>query len=234
VIPTIPEAHERLDQAGRRNPGPWVDHAKVAGDAARVIAILHPSLEPDHAYVLALLHDIGRGASRPGVADVRHILDGYQLMRDRGFDECARICLTHSFPIKRTAAFAAAWDCPPEEQQFVQDYLDSAEYTTYDRLVQLCDALALPSGVCLIERLVDVALRHGFNALTQAKWQAIFALESEFSGALGASIYSVLPNVVVNTFGFYPSMGTSPQQGVTDVEQPSEVGACGGSYGYSR
>ena len=46
-----------------------------------------------------------------------------------------------------------------------------------------------------------LALRHGFNALTRSKWQAIFSLEQEFSAALGASIYTVLPGVVENTFG---------------------------------
>jgi hypothetical protein len=123
----------------------------------------------------------------------------------------ARICVTHSFPINHVDAFASKWACPPEEREFVQQYLDSAEYTPYDRLVQLCDALALPSGPCVIEkRLVDVALRHGFNALTLSKWQAILAIEREFSAALGASIYMVLPGVVENTFGFNMGCQTHP------------------------
>jgi hypothetical protein len=92
---------------------------------------------------------------------------------------------------------------PSGGAQFVQHYLDGTEYTAYDQLVQLCDALALPSGPCLIEkRLVDVALRHGFNALTCSKWQATFSLEQQLCTALGASIYTVLPGVVQNTFGF--------------------------------
>jgi hypothetical protein len=107
------------------------------------------------------------------VADVRHILDGYRLMLERGFDDSARICLTHSFPIKLADAFATRWDCPAEEKHFVQDFLDHVEYSAYDRLIQLCDALSLASGPCLMEkRLVDVALRHGLNDLTLAKWRA--------------------------------------------------------------
>jgi hypothetical protein len=77
------------------------------------------------------------------------------------------------------------------------------EHTTYDRLIQLCDALALPTGPCLVEkRLVDVAQRHGFNALTLAKWRAYISLEREFSAAVGFSVYTLLPGVVENTFGF--------------------------------
>jgi len=97
------------------------------------------------------------------------------------------------------------------EKQFVQDYLDRIEYTAYDRLMQLCDALAQPTGPCLIEkRLVDVALRHGFNDCTLAKWRAYFSLEREFSAAVGVSIYTLLPGVVDNTFGYgdYGDQGT--------------------------
>jgi HD domain len=203
AIPTVGEAHTLLLTAARRNPGPWVQHLKVAASAARAIAKRHPSLDPDRAYVLALLHDVGRGSGGNGVADVQHILDGYHSMLEHGFDGCARVCLTHSFPIKHTAAYAGRWECPPQDQQFVQHYLDSTEYDDYDRLVQLCDALALPSGVSLIEmRLVDVRLRHGFNSMTQAKWRAVLQLERDFSAALGTSIYHVLPGVVESTFGF--------------------------------
>jgi hypothetical protein len=52
------------------------------------------------------------------------------------------------------------------------------------------------------KRLVDVALRHGFNAFTLSKWRAILSIEHEFSAALGNSIYAVLAGMVENTFGF--------------------------------
>src|SRR5437763_1933896 len=56
MFPTIAEAHELLRQAGELNPGPWLDHSRVAARAAQSIAARHPDLEPDRAYVLALLH----------------------------------------------------------------------------------------------------------------------------------------------------------------------------------
>ena len=200
-VPDRQRAHALLEEGRARNPGVWADHSLVAAEAARAIATRHPELDADCAYVLALLHDIGRGEGGPGVADVRHILDGHRLMLDQGFDDCARICLTHSFPLKHADAFASRWDCPPAEKRFVQDFLDQVEYTAYDRLVQLCDALALPSGPCVIEkRLVDIVLRHGFNDLTVAKWRAIFALYDEFSAAVGASIYTLLPGLTETTF----------------------------------
>lgn len=211
-VPTPQAALQLLEEAHARNPGLWADHCRVAGESARAIAAQHPALDPDCAYVMGLLHDIGRGAGGPGVADVRHVMDGYRLLLDRGFDDYARICLTHSFPIKQTDAFASPWDCPPAEKQFVQDYLDRVEYTAYDRLIQVCDSLALPYGPCLMEkRLVDVALRHGFNALTIAKWQAFLALRQEFDAVVGGSIYTLLTDVVDNTFGFAADAPVPPR-----------------------
>src|SRR5437879_919131 len=129
-LPTAAEAERYLREAAELNPGPWVSHSRVVADAAGAIARRDRRLDPERAYVLGLLHDVGRRAGGPGVADVRHLLDGYYFMRAAGFDEPARICLTHSFPAPLTSvdAFASPWDCPPEERQLVEDFLDAVEY----------------------------------------------------------------------------------------------------------
>jgi hypothetical protein len=54
--------------------------------------------------------------------------------------------------------------------------------------------------VLMEKRLVDVALRSGFNDFTPDKWRAILALRQEFSEAVGISIHQLLPNVVDTTF----------------------------------
>jgi hypothetical protein len=159
-------------------------------------------LDPEVAYVLGLLHDIGRCRTARGVPDVRHVLNGYAQLTELGYEDAARICLTHSFPIKQADAFASPWGDLHAEKAWVQDYLSGIEYTAYDRLIQLCDSLALPQGPVLIEkRFVDVALRHGVNAFTVEKWRAFLAIKEEFDAAVGGSIYDVLPDVVGNTFG---------------------------------
>ncbi|OGO41665.1 MAG: phosphohydrolase [Chloroflexi bacterium RBG_16_58_14] len=182
------------------NPGPWVRHSKHVASAAKAIAAQHPDLDPEAAYILGLLHDIGR---RAGKTEMRHILDGYNFLHQQGYEEAAQICLTHSFPMKDVRVAAAKWDCSEEEYCFVVEYLATVEYRTYDALIQLCDCLALPDGYCLLEkRFVDVALRYGFNEHTLDKWKAYFELRDRFSREIGRSIYSVLPGVVENTFGF--------------------------------
>jgi hypothetical protein len=202
-LPTLKEARVFLSEAQGRNPGAWIDHSAVVARAAEAIATYHPDLDPYDSYIMGLLHDIGR---QEGVTDMRHILDGYRFLRDRGFDDAARICLTHSFPIKDVRAASGKWDCSEEEFQLVKDHLAGIEYDEYDRLFQLCDGLALPSGFCLLEkRLVDVTLRHGINEFTVEKWKATLDLQQAFEKTIGQSIYSVLPGVMENTFGLEQS-----------------------------
>ena len=197
-VPTVEEAACMVDEAESRNPGPWVQHSVFTAQAAEIIAARHPLLDPSTAYVLGYLHDIGR---REGVSDLRHTLDGFVYLKAQGFNDAARICLTHSFPLQNIQAGSGKWDCSETELAFASEYLSNVEYTLYDRLIQLCDALALPTGFCLIEkRLMDVALRHGINNYSVEKWKAYLQIQQEFEQAIGQSIYSLLPGVVTNTF----------------------------------
>ena len=202
TIPTRQQAEDYLAEAKSLNPGPWVAHSIQVGQAAHRIAIAHPTLDPERAYILGLLHDIGR---REGVFHMRHVLDGYNFLIAEGYSEAARICLTHSYPIPDVGARSGKWDATAAEEACLADFLAKIEYTPYDRLIQLCDAICLPRGPVLIEkRLLDVTLRHGFNDFTTRKWQAFFDIQQEFETALGRSVYSLLPGVVENTFGFTP------------------------------
>lgn len=202
-IPTVEQAEAFLAEAQRMNPGPWVDHSLYAGLAARNIAAGVPGLDCEAAYVLGCLHDIGR---REGRSNMRHLFDGYRFLGERGFDNAARVCLTHSFPAGDIDEFFGPRDSPPADVEFLRCYLAEAEYTPYDRLIQLCDALALPTGFCLLEkRMVDVALRYGAPPAITAKWKATFAIRDGLERELGRPIYSLLPGVVENTFGFLPA-----------------------------
>ncbi len=202
MLPSRAEAIALLSAAEERNPGPWVAHSYHVAQAAELLAQRHPQLDPEHAYLAGLLHDIGR---YEGVMDLRHIVLGYQLLQQSGYAALARVCLTHSFALQDIRSAGDNWDGTEAEFAFTERYLAGVEYDGYDRLIQLCDALALSNGFCLIEkRLVDVALRRGINPYTVAKWRATFALQQEIESAIGQSIYQVLPGVVESTFGCCP------------------------------
>jgi len=203
-IPSYAQAQQYLVEAEFYNPGPWVQHSIIVAQGASLIAERHPRLDPQRAYILGCLHDIGQ---RAGVHGIRHIIDGYRFMAEEGYPGVGRICLTHSYPAKDKLIAASPWDGTDEDLDFVRDYLQRIEYDDYDRLILLCDAVSLPSGFSLMEkRLVDVALRYGVDEHTVARWQGFFAIKSEIESAIGISIYRILPGVVEHTFGWTDSL----------------------------
>lgn len=191
------EADQELKTGVRLNPGPWEQHSMSVARNARLIAEKSKVMDCDRAYVMGLLHDIGR---RAGVKGILHIFDGYDYMMGMGQEEIARICLTHSFPIKNVNTFFGKYDCSPEQKSFLQRFLEAREYDNYDTLIQLCDAISLPNGACIMEkRLVDVALRHGLPDFTLDKWKAFMNAKKHFDELCGCNIYSFLPNVLENS-----------------------------------
>ena len=188
TLPNEQEAERLLLWASSLNEGAWVAHSRVVARAAKRIADAC-GLDSARAHTLGLLHDIGR---YEGVRGLHHTLAGYRLMTDKGFADAARICLTHSFPIKRIEAYSGARDCTADEMRFLGDFLRRAVYDDYDHLIQLCDALALAQGVATLdERLLDVTARHGFNDATLAKWEAFRALKRDFDRRCGGSVYAL-------------------------------------------
>ena len=95
MLPDTDEAMRELKLAEELNPGPWVKHSINVGIAAKKIAERIPSMNPEKAYITGLLHDIGR---RVGVVDIpTHVYEGYRYCMEKGWDEAARICMTHSY-----------------------------------------------------------------------------------------------------------------------------------------
>lgn len=180
------QAHELLLWAHDQNPGPWLGHSQTAAKAAETLAAAC-HMDPEKAYIMGLLHDIGR---YEGVRGMHHVIAGYELLTQKGQPELARICLTHSFPLPDTDAYTGPQDCSAEEMHFLQEQLEAIELNDYDRLIQLCDALAMPNGISTIEeRLFEGTLRHGFNDHTQRKWQAFLDLKKVFDARCGMNIY---------------------------------------------
>jgi len=198
-IPTLKEAKTMLEEAAKLNPGPWFEHSVYAAEAAQLIAQNCEGMNSDTAYVFGMLHDIGR---RFGITGMRHIIDGYHFLMEKGYYKVAKVCITHSFDCKDIKTAFGKWDCTEEEYNFVKQYLEDIEYDDYDRLIQLCDALAYTTGFYLVEkRMVEAVLRHGVNEYTTLKWKATLESKDYFEGKMGKSVYSILPGVVENTFG---------------------------------
>jgi len=188
MLPTTEEAEQLLTWASEQCPGPWVNHSGVVARAAKAIAG-KCGLDVHRAYVSGLLHDIGR---YEGYRVLHHVCAGYELLKSRGYDSISDICLSHSFPLKSIDAYSGTNDCSPEETQFIVSFLKDREYDEYDKLIQLCDAIGMPEGVCLIDvRIMDVIRRYGFTDMTLGKIEATFGLKAYFDKLCGMNIYDL-------------------------------------------
>ena len=188
MLPTREKAEKLLLEAEECNPGPWGNHSRVAAHCAEKIAMECNDLDADKAYILGLLHDIGR---KFGVRHLGHVSDGYTYMMSLGYDEVAQICLTHSFNNQTTDEYIGKFDTTDEELKMIQDALKAVTFDDYDRLIQLCDALAGAERVLdMEERMEDVRRRYG--SYPQEKWNGNLALKKCFEEKMGKDIYVVV------------------------------------------
>lgn len=187
MIPTREKAEELLRDGEACNPGAWADHSRAVAMCAEKIAAACGDMDTEKAYVLGLLHDIGR---KFGIKHMGHIYDGYHYMTELGYDEAARICLSHSFSIQKLEDYIGKWDVTQEEQQELRALLAEMVYDDYDRLIQVCDSLAGITVVDMEERMADVKRRYG--SYPQDKWDRNLELKGYFEEKMGQDIYTVV------------------------------------------
>ena len=188
MIPSREEAERLVREAEAINPGPWGDHCRVAAHCAERIAARCERMNPDKAYVVGLLHDIGR---RFGGRHLGHVADGYSYMMSLGYDEVARICLTHSFNNQSMDGYIGKIDTTEEELALIQTELAKITMDDYDRLIQLCDSLAGAEGVLdMEERMGDVKRRYGYYP--EDKWNINLELKRYFEDKMHADLYVVV------------------------------------------
>lgn len=187
MLPDREEAESLLKEAESCNPGPWGNHSRTAAHCAEKIA-LYSGLDPEKAYILGLLHDIGR---KFGKWHLRHVSDGYKYMMSLGYDEAAKICLTHSFHRKTTDDYVGNFDASADDLELIRSKLSEAEFDDYDRLIQLCDAISGSEGVMdIIDRMNDVKARYGYY--DPDKWNDNLALKAYFEEKMGRDLYDAV------------------------------------------
>lgn len=187
MLPDRNTAEELLREAEQCNPGAWGSHSRITARCAQRIAA-ECGMDSEKAYILGSLHDIGR---KFGVKHLGHVYDGYHYMLSLGYDEAARICLTHSFSIQKIEDYIGRFDIGADEIRELEDALARTVYDDYDRLIQLCDSIAGAEGVMEMEdRMSDVARRYG--RYPKDKWDKNLELKDYFSARAGRDIYEIV------------------------------------------
>ena len=183
-IPSRPEAERLIAEAETMNPGNWGDHSRVVGRCAEAIARAVPGMDSERAYILGLLHDVGR---RYSYRHFGHIYDGYRFMLELGYPGAARVCLTHSFCVRGMDAYIGNVDVTEEEKNWLLARLDEVEFDDYDRLIQLADSIGMAEGAAPIEvRMGDVKRRYGHYP--EVKWNKNLELKRYFEEKAGHSV----------------------------------------------
>ena len=190
MLPTKETAEQELQLAGELNPGPWTKHSINVGIAARNIAEKVPGMDAEKAYIVGVLHDIGR---RVGIVDIpTHVYEGYKYCMEKGWDEVA-LCMTHSYPLMQEEF---TYELRTEAEREIKKYIGGCQADEYDMLIQLCDALATDYGFVIVEkRFVDVTRRYGIMETYIKGWERTFASKEYFEAKMGCSVYDVLPDI---------------------------------------
>ena len=169
----------------------YVFHTIGIAEAAAKIAA-YSGLDINKAYACGLLHDWGK-IQKEKEAGIAHFIVGYQKMIQEGFDDVARICLTHSFPDNHFERddYPAYSD---KDILFVKEYLQNIVYDDYDRLIQLCDMFFEGvSKVSCQKRLEGIRARyHLEKSQTEVLERCAAENKAYFDKKCGQDIYKLL------------------------------------------
>ncbi|MCI9676930.1 MAG: HD domain-containing protein [Lachnospiraceae bacterium] len=186
--PTIEEANRILEEAEGCNPGPWGAHSRCVAECAKKIAEACGDIDSEKAYVLGLMHDIGR---KFGTRHLGHVYDGWKYMERLGYPEAGRICLTHSFVCRSMDNYIGKLDILPEEEKEVREALAALDFDDFDLLIQLCDAIGTADGpVNMDVRMQDIKNRYGYYP--EETRIRNYALKKYFEERAGRDLYSLL------------------------------------------
>ncbi len=175
----------------------WAKHSRAAAKVAETIA-KHAGLDPDLAYAMGLLHDIGRYVGHTTTLST-HIVKGYEKMLAENEPEIAKICMTHSFWPKDKVVELELENNDPTDVQKIKDFITTTEYDDYDKLITLSDFMSGAHGITTIERrFCSVLVRHDLKHPRQ-DLIAIFELKSYFDKLCGTDIYELFHDEIAST-----------------------------------
>jgi len=149
-------------------------------------------LDVNKAYLLGLFHDYGEYIEDT-IAGTFHGTAGYDELIKKGFDENAKVCLTHSF-------FDNDFDpdhfVSYESKEIVRagDLIKKLRLDDYDYLIQLSDLLSAPNKIIRAEeRLENLSKKYNIKKeLVINKIRAAKKLKDYFSQKSGKDIYNLL------------------------------------------
>ena len=150
------------------NTSSWIKHSLNVGITAFNLATGLQDTDPQTAFVLGILHDIGRKFK----TDMQHTIFGFEYLVSKGYPNEARICLTHSHLHGERCAnnepAVPGWSCPngistwdeSVETDDLTKFLRQTTYNSYDHILNIADLMATDSAILPVyDRLQDIKQR---------------------------------------------------------------------------
>ena len=165
-------------------------HCCLVACCAEIIASRLDNIDCQKAYIFGLLHDYGKMVRDAENKEYFHGLTGYEEMIKLGYDEVARICLTHTFT-KRDFKYTE-YNYP--EMRKTKELLSKIDYNDYDRLIQLCDLLVVGMGFSKIkDRMIFIKDKYRVsNIQIKHLYRQALGLKNYFDRRCGCNIYRLL------------------------------------------
>ena len=166
-------------------------HTRNVARFAKIIAECIPFLDSEKAYILGLLHDYGKRINERE-ENRFHGREGYEEMLKLGYDDVARICLTHTFHIQNFSD--EEYNYPKEWLDWAKTKLRNYEYDDYDRLIQFCDMLTEGFNFVTIEQRAEgIARRYHLSAAQKQNLiRDALPLKRHFDILCKTDVYSIL------------------------------------------
>ena len=168
---------------GKMNKSSSIGHSllegKLAGEFAEKLG-----LDAEKAKIMGILHDYGRKETHT----LSHVIRGYELLVDEGWEEEAIACLTHSF----LAGGRCACNSKAEESFYIDDdgtprweegtdkdditkFLENYKYSKYDIILNIADLMATSTEIVSpYDRLADIATRRNSDDTNRGYFLATF------------------------------------------------------------
>ena len=167
-------------------------HSLLVATCAEILATKIPGMDSKKAYALGLLHDYGKVVNEKE-HKLFHGLSGYKIKKELGYDEVARICLTHTF-IDKNFKYEDYTPYPKADLTECKKLLKDIEYDDYDKLIQLSDMMVSVVGFkTLKERMRYIRDKYKLCCLTmKKKYRQVLKLKEYFDKLCGCDVYKLL------------------------------------------
>ena len=172
-------------------------HSVMVGNAAKIIAQHTKTLDPEHAFVCGLMHDVGKFfLSKEQM--YKHPIVGYDLLKETQ-PEVANVCVSHPFPIERLKEYIVYY-CRQdlETADKIEHFLLGIEYTDYIKLIQLCDKISIAKKYVLLSTRLEAKFQWYKERnlidekLLNQQYNAYLSIKQYFDNLVGADIYQLL------------------------------------------